>query len=167
MKKVIFSLLFSAGLVSALAAASSNYAPVVKTQAGTFVNNVAAQNLTFVGGNAFRIEVSTPADTPVLLLSGQGLLYGVMCSSGAAGSYAMAFDASSASGITVGTLGSAISPEVVSPGIASSSISGAPGVLDLSKHPVPFVNGLVGITHGGTPNCIFQARLSTGDNPGP
>lgn len=152
---------------SAHAASSAAVAPVLPTQFGTLVSNVAAQNLTYIGAQSYRIEVSTPADQAILLLSGQGLLYSMVCSSGVAnGTYAMAFDSASASGITVATAGKAISPQVYTSGqIVDTTITPNMGY-DASSKPQPFANGLVGIVHKGVANCLFQARLTAGNNPG-
>jgi hypothetical protein len=170
MKKLIIAL--SLALPSAALAAPA-VAPILNTQAGTYVAPVAAQNLALIGVNIFRVEVSTPVDTPVLLLAGQGLLYGIQCSSGSVGSYGIAFDSATSSGIVIGTAGKAITSQVLSSGQVTVSASTQTVLLPdqrglyLADLPVQFTNGLVFITHGSATNCIIKARSNTGNNPGP
>lgn len=168
-------------LVAALAAAfcapagatSTSVAPVLNGPAGSYAAAVVAPNLSYIGAPVYRIEVSTPADTPILLLAGQGLLYSVRCTSGSTGAYAIPFDSATASGMTINTRGSALTGGVFSAGlitVASSSQTaqlGNDAGLQLRENPLPFNNGLVGVVHGGVANCYFQARLTTGNNPGP
>jgi hypothetical protein len=111
--------------------------------------------------HTYRVEVSTPTDTPILLVSGAGTLYAVFCSSGATTSYALGFDLASATGVTVATLGSAITPQVFSSGQTASSVPNS-GWKAQTEGPVQFINGLVGITHGGTINCLFEVGPPSG-----
>lgn len=169
---VVFFLVMILAPQRAAASGEAN-APVLLTPNGSRVDPVAAQNLSYIGAPVYRIETSTPADQAVLLLSGSGLLYGIRCSSGSTGAYAMAFDSASASGITVATIGKAIAGPVYSAGQVSVSgstqtvILGNDQGLNASADPLPFTNGLVGIAHGSVLNCTFQARLKAGNNPGP
>lgn len=165
MKNLIIALALA--FPAAALADTASVAPVLPTQSGTYVSNVAAQNLTYIGAQTYRIEVSTPADQAILLLSGKGLLYSLVCSSGVAnGTYALAFDSASASGITVATAGKAISPQVYTAGqIVDTTITPNAGY-NPADRPQPFANGLVGIVHKGVANCLFQARLAAGNNPG-
>lgn len=168
-------------LVAALLAASCAPAfaqtaavgPILQAQNGARVGPFLAPDLTWIGAPVFRIETSTPADQAVLLLAGQGLLYSIRCTSGSTGAYGMAFDSATTSGITVGTLGKAIGGPAFSSGQIQVSASAqtvnlaSAGYFDFTTHPVPFTNGLVGIVHGSVLNCLFQARLTSGNNPGP
>lgn len=114
------------------------------------------------GQTTYRIETSTPVDTAVLLQSGVGVLYAVECSSGATTSYALAFDASSTAGISVLTLGKAITPQVYSSGTSFVAQAGYGPSRDIGT---TFFNGLVGITHGGTINCLFKVGPNQGSIP--
>lgn len=145
--------------------AAASVAPVLDTPAGSRVSASAAANLSFIGAKVYRIEVSTPVDTPILVLSGAGQLYGVQCGSGTSSGYELTLDSASASGITVASLGKALHAPVYSPGQASGAST--VGHLDLSGAPAQFDNGLVLITHGAALNCYVRARLNTGANPGP
>lgn len=172
MKNFIIALSLILSLqVSAKAAAS--VAPALEGTAGSHVSGTLAQSLVYIGAPVYRIEVSTPADTPVLLLAGQGLLYSVQCSSGLTGSYFLGFDSATASGITIATSGKAITPQVFSGGqiqVLSSSqtvVLTSQSGLNMQDNPAPFNNGLVGIVHGSVANCLIKARLNTGANPGP
>ena len=115
-------------------------------------------NPSFVGAGVYRVEVSTPTDTPVLLISGQGVLYGIDCSSGTTSGFSIAFDSASTSGITFTTTGKAISPSVFSNGNAASGVPNAGW--DTHGAPAQFNNGLVALTHGVAINCLFRARLT-------
>jgi hypothetical protein len=115
------------------------------------------------GETTYRVETSTPTDTPILLLSGAGVLYGVDCSSGATTSYAMAFDSAASAGITVTTLGKAITPQVYSAG--TSFVANAGWRAGYGNESVAFFNGLVALTHGGTINCLFRVGPSNGSYP--
>ena len=165
--------LAAASCVPARAAATAALVPVLQTQGGTYVPAGAASNLSFIGAPTFRVEVSTPVDTPVLLLSGQGLLYGIRCSSGSVGSYMLAFDSATSAGITVATTGKALTAAVYSSGQITVSASsqtvqlGQDLGLYAEAHPYPFTNGLVAIVHQSAANCYIQARSTSGNNPGP
>jgi hypothetical protein len=111
--------------------------------------------------HVYRVEVSTPTDTPILLVSGAGTLYAVQCSSGATTSYSLAFDLSSATSVTIATLGSALTTQAFSSGQTASSVPNA-GWKAQTGAPAQFINGLVGITHGGTINCLFYVGPPSG-----
>ncbi len=162
-----------AAAISVSAGATASVAPVLNGPSGSYAPAVTAPNLSFIGAPVYRIETSTPTDTPILLLAGQGLLYSIRCSSGSTAAYAVAYDSAVSAGITVETQGKKIAGSVYSAGLVTSTTSAQtvilgndPG-LNYSANPLPFTNGLVGLVHGGVANCYFQARLNTGANPGP
>jgi hypothetical protein len=115
------------------------------------------------GVSTYRIEVSTPVDTPILLLSGDGALYSIDCSSGATSSYTIAFDSAATTGITVLTAGKAITPQVYSSGtsfVANTKWSAGSGT-----EAITFYNGLVALTHGGVINCLYRVGPNGGSYP--
>lgn len=118
-------------------------------------------NPSFFGPSTYEMETSTPTDTPVLLVSGPGYLYGIQCSSGAAADYAIAYDSASSSGITIATRGKAITASVMSPGLTATGGTNGGNIGNASFNsggfPKRFKLGLVGITHGTGPNCFFDA----------
>jgi hypothetical protein len=116
-------------------------------------------NPSFIGAGVYRIEVSTPVDTAVLLASGQGVLYGIDCSSGTTSGFAIAYDSATSSGITFTSTGKAISPSVFSNGNSASNVTTAGW--DTHGVPVQFNNGLVALTHGVAVNCLLKARLTS------
>lgn len=165
-KNLLRALALAAALAGrASATASTAVVPVLQTPNGSYVSAVAAPNLSFIGAAVYRVEVSTPVDTPVLLLAGQGVLYGIHCGSGTASGYELTFDSATSAGITVATTGKALHAPLYSPGQTSGSVN--VGLLDFTSNPVQFTNGIVAITHGSALNCYLRARLTTGANPGP
>jgi hypothetical protein len=115
------------------------------------------------GVTTYRVEVSTPVDTPILLVAGNGALYGVDCSSGVTSSYGMAFDSATASGVTVTTTGKAITPPVYSNG--TSFVAATKWTPGNGQDSVTFFNGLVALTHGATINCLFRVGPNNGSYP--
>lgn len=154
-------------LASALVAPAQPLQPLANSNPLTLNSN-----MTFYGAESYRIEASTPADTAVLLFSGPGLFLGMSCSSGTAGSFGQAFDSTTISGITIATLGKAVSPEVqtgitstvnVSTNVATVSFSAcnAPGLCGVYTPPSGskrIHNGLVALKHGdASTSCIIDA----------
>lgn len=163
MKHLLIALALA--LPGAAHAVTAAVVPTLDTPSGSRVNAVAATSLVFLGAQVYRLEVSTPADTPVLLLAGAGQLYSVNCGSGTSSGYMLSFDSATSAGITVATLGKSLHAPLYSPGQASATTNN--GRLDLAAAPAQFANGLVAITHGAALNCYIEARLNTGVNPGP
>src|SRR5579864_3113259 len=112
------------------------------------------------GTTVYRVEVSTPTDTPILLQTGPGVLYGVDCSSGTSTAFAIAYDASSTSGITFTTTGKAITPSIFSNANTASSVPNAGWNQRLG--PPEFYSGLVALTHGSAINCLFRVGPNNG-----
>lgn len=134
-------------------------------------NGEAWGNAGLLGVGPYVVSVSTAVNTPVLLISGQGILYGVEASSGAATGFCVGFDAASTSGITsTTTFSSAINPSnQITPQVFTSAQVAADygyGHWDTSAAPVQFTKGLVGLTSNSTAgvttalNCIFKARAA-------
>lgn len=124
--------------------------------------NTEYRGLTFFGGSVYRVEASTGADTPVLLASGSGVLFGVSCSSGSSGDFGMVFDSASASGVTIATTGKALSPAVLSSanGVTTCTGQAVCGQWTPPGGSVRFSNGLVAIKHGSggaNDNCQVYA----------
>lgn len=109
----------------------------------------------------YRIEVSTPTDTPILMVTGPGTLFQVDCSSGATTSWSLGFDSASISGITINTAGKAITPQVFSSGQTAASVPNS-GWKTVAEAPAQFLNGLVVITHGGAINCQYRVGPPSG-----
>ena len=156
MKKLIVLALL---MVMAAGAHATQANPPQSPNGGPF------DNLLFIGAPVYRVEVSTPTDTPILLLAGAGILYGTHCSSGTTSGYGVAFDSATTSGITYTTAGKALDIPVFSTGLTESAT--LTGVLDEGSSPVQFTNGLVFLTHGVAVNCYIKARAIGGANPGP
>lgn len=148
---------------AAHATATAAVAPVLNSPSGSYVSASQAPNLAYIGAPVYRVEVAV--DTPVLLVAGAGMLYGVQCGSGTSSGYEITYDSAVTSGITVATTGKALHAPVYSPGLASAASN--VGLLDLSVAPAAFSNGLVALTHGAAVSCYIRARLNTGANPGP
>lgn len=160
------NLLIALALALPVAAhAAPAVAPVLGSPLGSRVNDAQAQNLLFIGAPVYRIETNVSVDSPVLLLTGAGMLYGIHCGSGTNAGYELTYDSASTGGITVASLGIALHAPLYSPGSAAAAAN--VGLLDFNTAPVAFTHGLVALVHGSTMNCYIRARLNTGANPGP
>lgn len=169
MKKFILSLSLLA-LLPMIGHAAQIQPPVFNGNAVSGnVNQYQFENLSLVGApNNYRMEASTPALVAVLLVSGQGLLYEIDNSSGAATDSCIYFDSASVNGINAfTTYGKAITPYVFAANSATGCTSvGVCGSWSPRHGPIQFTNGLVGIKVGGGNNsCLAQVRGVTGSNP--
>ena len=143
----------------------------VSSQATVYVpkdgNGIRFNNVDFIGSPVYRVESSTPTDTPVLLVSGSGFIYSITASSGSATNYCLAMDSATSSGITTETQGKAISPQVWAAVSATGCTTNGTCGIWTPAAPVRFENGLVGIKVGANADCLFIVRKDTGVNPGP
>ena len=107
-------------------------------------------NLEFYGANTYRIDASTPTDTPVEFFTGTGYLYGIACSSGTSGDFALAFDTTSSLGITYATTGKALGPAVLSSvnGVATCTAGQVCGQWTPAGGALRITLGLAAIKHG-------------------
>ncbi len=111
----------------------------------------------------YRVETSTPTATPVLLGTGSGILFGISCTSGTVGDYGLAFDSATSAGLTVGTQGKALSPQVASPGYGNATLSF--GTWVPAGGSARFTNGLAFIKSNASlmsclVNAIFDSQTS-------
>ena len=126
----------------------------------------AFENTDFIGASVYRIENSTPTATPVLLVTGSGIVYGVDASSGVSGDFCQAADSASVSGLTLNTVGKWVTPQVFSATAVTQCTSGAICGSWNPRVPRRFENGLVGWKQGSGA-CYFVVRKDIGTNPGP
>ncbi len=119
-------------------------------------------NLNYYGSSSYFIEASTPALQAIVHFVGSGFLYGVDCSSGAVGDTMMVFDSTTTSSISLTTRGKALTPQIFSSVLQSTSA--ATTILPITGQYVPpggakrITVGLTSIKGGsGTNNCQIQA----------
>lgn len=160
MTKLILAALVM-GLTS-FASASTASAPL--NSQGSNANPNPFPGLTYYGGSIFRVESSTPTDTAVLLISGSGHLFGISHSSGTTGDQCIVMDSATASGITLGTQGKALSPAVLTSANGSTTCTAQQvcGQWSAQGGDTRFTNGLVAIKHGSSnSNCLISAVSDT------
>lgn len=117
-------------------------------------------SMAFYGSDLYYVGASTSADVAILLFSGSGQFYGMVCSSGTAGDYLIPFDSASASGVTVATQGKALGPALLTSANGSTSCTAQQVCGQFTPAPgnARIHNGLVAVKHGtGNPNCIIYA----------
>lgn len=161
------------GLASSGRAWSSSADLPVAYSSGTGQNTSGAgavsaqlmQTLDYIGSQVYRIQVSTPVNTPVVLVVGGGQLYGAVCSSGSTSGYLVVYDSASAIGFSTATpTGNELINEFYSIGQAAPTVANA-GQLDFNRSPEQFSNGLVAMTVGQAIDCYIRARLRGAANP--
>lgn len=155
-------------VIAALMCSVVGFAGATASQQPSFTppnsNPVFQSALTFYGATVYRVETAVSSNTPVSLFSGSGYLYGISCSAGSSGDFGLAFDAASASGITVNTVNESASPAVLSSANGATTCTAA-GICGQWKAPsggVRIHNGLVALksglnTSGGSETCYFYA----------
>ena len=154
---IVVALMCLAGFAGATVSQQPSFTPAN-------ANPVYMPNLAYYGANVYRIETSVSSNTPVSFFTGTGYLYGINCSAGSSGDFVLAFDAASASGITVNTANESLSPAVLSSanGVTTCTASGVCGQWSAPGGGVRIKNGLVALksglnTSGGSETCYFYA----------
>ena len=111
------------------------------------------------------LQYARSPSPPILLTAGQGAIYGVDCSSGTTTSYAMLFDSATSSGITIATLGKALTPQIFSSGQTAANVPDSGWRPGTGSTAIAYNNGIVIITHGSAINCLVRTGPLQGSTP--